>query len=60
VVPQTAFKDLSLSNVVSYYTSTGAHVHSYKTFAVKIVMTTEEGSHIVPRVSDMRAIALQT
>jgi hypothetical protein len=59
VVPQTAFKDRYESNVISYYTSTGAHLYTYKTFAIKIAMTSEEGSHIVPRVSDMRAIALQ-
>ena len=59
-IPRTAFKDRYESNVVSYYSSTGAHFHSYKTFAIKIVMTSEEGSHIVPRISDMRAIALQT
>lgn len=58
-VPLTAFKDRNQSNIVSYYTKTGAHFHSYKTFAVKIVMTSEEGSHIVPRITDMRAIALQ-
>ena len=58
-VPQTAFKDKANSNIVSYYTNTGAHLHSYKTFSIKIVMSSEEGSHIVPRVSDMRAIALQ-
>ena len=60
VIPQTAFKDRDFSNVVSYYSSTGAQFHSFKTFAIKIAMTSEEGSHIVPRVSDMRAIALQT
>lgn len=59
VVPQTAFKDRSSSNVVTYYSNTGAQFSTYKTFAIKIVMTSEEGSHIVPRVSDMRAIALQ-
>jgi len=58
-VPQTAFKDKYTSNVASYYTNTGALLHSYKTLSIKIVMTSEEGSHIVPRVSDMRAIALQ-
>ena len=58
-VPQTAFKDKTNSNIVTYYSSTGAQFSSYKTFAIKIVMTSEEGSHIVPRLSDMRAIALQ-
>lgn len=58
-VPLTGFKDRYLSNQVSYYTSTGAHYHGYKSFMIKIVMTSDEGSHIVPRISDMRAIALQ-
>jgi len=58
-VPQTAFKDKYQSNTISYYTRTGAHYHSFKTFSIKIVMVSDEGSHIVPRVSDMRAIALQ-
>lgn len=58
-VPLTGFKDRYLSNTISYYTSSGAHFHTYKTFAIKIVMTSDEGSHIVPRISDMRAIALQ-
>lgn len=58
-VPQTTFKDLNQSNVISYYSNTGAHFHSYKTFAIKIVMNSDGGTHIVPRVADMRAIALQ-
>lgn len=58
-IPRTAFKDISQGNVASYYTRSGALFTSYKTFAIKIVLTSEEGSHIVPRVSDMRAIALQ-
>lgn len=58
-IPQTAFKDRYESNTISYYTRTGAHYHSFKTFSIKIVMVSDEGSHIVPRVSDMRAIALQ-
>ena len=58
-VPQTAFKDRNQSNPISYYTKSGAHYHSYKTFSIKIAMTSDEGSHIVPRVSVMRAIALQ-
>jgi hypothetical protein len=58
-VPQTAFKDRYNTNIVTYYSNTGAQYTSYKTFAIKIIMTSEEGSHIVPRLSDMRAIALQ-
>lgn len=58
-VPLTAFKDRNESNTISYYTKTGAHYHSYKTFSIKIAMTSDEGSHIVPRISVMRSIALQ-
>jgi hypothetical protein len=58
-VPQTTFKDRYNTNIVTYYSNTGAQYTSYKTFAIKIIMTSEEGSHIVPRLSDMRAIALQ-
>lgn len=58
-IPQTAFKDLYNTNVITYYSNTGAQLSSFKTFAIKIVMTSEEGSHIIPRLSDMRAIALQ-
>jgi hypothetical protein len=58
-VVQTAFKDSTQNDVTSYYTRTGALFTSYKTFTIKIVLTSEEGSHLVPRVSDMRAIALQ-
>ena len=58
-IPQTAFKDSYNTNVITYYSNTGAQLSSFKTFAIKIVMTSEEGSHIIPRLSDMRAIALQ-
>ena len=59
IVPTTAFKDTLTSNTLSYFSNTGGYYHSYKTFAIKIVMISDEGTHLVPRVSDMRAIALQ-
>ena len=59
LIPTTAFKSLNDGNTVSYFSNTGGYFHSYKTFAIKIVMTSDEGTHLVPRVSDMRAIALQ-
>jgi hypothetical protein len=59
LVPTTAFKSITDGNTVSYFSNTGALYHSYRTFAIKIVMTSDEGTHLVPRVSDMRAIALQ-
>jgi len=46
------------NNVVSYRDSDGAVYATYKTFAIKIVMTSS-GTNIVPLVKDMRAIALQ-
>lgn len=59
-VPGTGFRDRDNTNMLSYYNNAGALLQSFKTFSIKIVMTSEEGSHIVPRVSDMRAIALQS
>lgn len=46
------------SSVVTYVTQTGERHHQFKTFAVKIVLTSTS-SHIVPIVNDMRTIALQ-
>jgi hypothetical protein len=59
VVPLTAFKNKYNNGIVTYYSNTGAKFETYKTFAIKIVMTSDEGSHLVPRVQDMRAICLQ-
>jgi hypothetical protein len=49
----------SNNNVVAYRSSDGSVHHTFKTFALKIVLTSDSGSHIVPLVRDMRAIALQ-
>ena len=46
------------NNVVAYMAQDGSVYHTYKTFSIKIVMTAS-GTEIVPRVRDMRAIALQ-
>lgn len=48
----------SNNNVVAYRASDGSIYHTYKSFAIKIVLTAS-GTEIVPRVRDMRAIALQ-
>jgi len=45
-------------DIVSYRASDGSIYSTYKTFAIKIVMTST-GTNIVPLVRDMRAIALQ-
>ena len=46
------------SNVVAYRGTDGSVYHTYKTFALKIVMTAT-GTHITPKVENIRAIALQ-
>lgn len=46
------------SNVVAYRGTNGSVYHTYKTFALKIVMTAT-GTHITPKVENIRAIALQ-
>ena len=46
------------NDVVAYRSAGGGIYHTYKTFAIKIVMTSE-GTNIIPLVNDMRAIALQ-
>ena len=46
------------SNVVAYRGTDGSVYHTYKTFALKIVMTAT-GTHITPKIENIRAIALQ-
>jgi len=48
----------SNSGVVAYRSAGGSIYHTYKTFSIKIVMTST-GTNIVPLVKDMRAIAVQ-
>ena len=48
------------SNVLSYTTDTGVTYQSYKYFAIKVGLLNDgENTAIVPRVGDLRAIALQ-
>jgi hypothetical protein len=54
----TGFTNSDNNNVVRYYTSTGDYFDGYNTFAIKIILTADQ-SFIVPRVADMRAIAVQ-
>jgi hypothetical protein len=46
------------NNVVAYRGTDGSIYHTYKTFAIKIVMTSS-GTQITPLVDDLRVIALQ-
>lgn len=58
-IPGTAYLNPDRNNAVEYYnTSTGSRYESYKYFAIKIVLTSTNGIK-VPKLNDMRAIALQ-
>ncbi len=54
-----AYLNSANGNVIAYRSSDGSIYHTYKTFSIKIVMTSTSGTHIIPLVRDMRAIALQ-
>lgn len=55
---KTAARNSNNSNIIRYHTLAGSPVDDFKIFAVKIVMTST-GTHLIPRIADMRAIALQ-
>jgi len=56
---KTAARNSDNSNIIRYYTLAGSPVDDFKVFAIKIVMTSTAGTHLIPRIADMRAIALQ-
>jgi hypothetical protein len=53
-----AFKYANNSNIVRYITNGGSVFDAYKVFAVKVVLVSNN-YHIVPRMADMRCLALQ-
>jgi len=55
---KTASRNSDNSNIIRYHTIAGSPVDDFKNFAIKIVMTSYS-PHIIPRVYDMRALALQ-
>lgn len=55
--PQTAWRNPQNSKIVSYINKNGAQFDEYKYFAIKIVLLAS-GTNLVPRVKDMRAVAL--
>lgn len=55
---QTAYLFSGNNDVIRYHDDGGATYDTFKTFSVKLVMT-GDNSAIVPRVTDLRAIALQ-
>ena len=54
-----AYKFSGNNDVVRYFNTSNAHFDTYKSFALKIVLRSSTGSHRIPRVKDLRAIALQ-
>lgn len=55
--PYSTFKNSQNSNIVRYYDTSGVPYDSYKQYAIKIVMTAKQ-NNLVPKIADMRAIAL--
>lgn len=55
----SAFKFSGNNNVVRYFNTANAHFDTFKSFSIKVVLRSALGSHVIPRVKDLRAIALQ-
>lgn len=53
-----AFKFANNNSVVRYVTATDGVFDTFKTFAIKVVLVSNS-HHIVPKMSDMRCLALQ-
>jgi hypothetical protein len=56
---QSAFLNGANNNVVRYSNSDGAYFDTFKYFSIKIVLRSSTGSHVIPRIKDLRGIALQ-
>jgi membrane-bound inhibitor of C-type lysozyme len=55
--PKTAFHNPQNQNIVRYYSTNGSAYDSYKTFAIKTVLSSNT-TYQVPRVADLRVIAM--
>jgi len=55
--PHTVFNDIHSDNVATYYSTSATEFTTYDTFAVKIVLLSNN-SYIVPRLNDIRAIGV--
>lgn len=55
---QSAWLNTTSNNIISYTSNSGVIYDTYKAFAIKVVIMSE-GSHLVPRLQDVRALALQ-
>jgi len=53
----TAYLDPANTSILTYVANTGQVYTTYSTFAVKVVLLSNAGSYLYPRLSDLRAIA---
>ncbi|CAB5221197.1 Domain of unknown function DUF4815 [uncultured Caudovirales phage] len=58
-IKNTAYTNPDNSGIVEYYNNAGSRYTGYKYFAIKIVLTSSSGGYRIPKLNDMRAIALQ-
>jgi hypothetical protein len=57
-IKNTAYTNPDNNGIIEYYSNSGSRYSGYKYFAIKIVLTANDGYRI-PKLNDMRAIALQ-
>lgn len=55
--PYSAYRNTNNANIVRYYTPDGNSHDSFKRYAIKVVMTAQN-SYLVPRIEDIRVLAL--
>lgn len=54
---KSGYINKNAANVVSYFNSSGARFDTFSTYAIKVVLTSEDGK-LVPYLDDIRAIAV--
>ena len=53
--PKQAYNDILNSNVVTYYSGTGAKITTYDTFQVKVIFLSNNDS-VIPKLDDVRVV----
>jgi hypothetical protein len=51
--------DTNTDNIVAYRSNEGDIYYRYKSFAIKIVMTSSIGTNVIPLIDNLRVVALQ-
>jgi hypothetical protein len=57
-VTNAAYSNVSNFGILQYTDESGAIYYTYKTFVIKIVLLSSDGTY-VPKIDDVRSIALQ-